>query len=71
MIEVSIMEKVCLLGTIALVSCSVFADVMLENRNFRLTIGDDASGKSLLVKATGEEMLVADEKIPFFSVTQA
>ena len=53
-----------------LLSCSVFGDVTLENRNFRLVIGDDATAKSLVLKANGEECLDAREGLPVFSVTQ-
>ena len=46
------------------------ADVTLESSDFRLTLGDDACAKSLVVKATGEECLDASCKKPFLSVTQ-
>ena len=45
-------------------------DVVLENARFRLVIGGDATAKSLVVKATGEEMLDISEGLPAFSVTQ-
>lgn len=45
-------------------------DVVLENARFRLVIGGDATAKSLVVKATGEEMLDTTEGLPAFSVTQ-
>ena len=46
------------------------ADVTIENKEFRLTIGDDACAKSLVVKATGEELVDAVERLPLFSLTQ-
>ena len=46
------------------------ADVTLESSDFRLTLGDDACAKSLVVKATGEECLDTSCKKPFLSVTQ-
>jgi len=58
------------------VACATFAvlaaapDVVIENARFKLTIGADARAKSLLVKATGEEMLDLREDIPVFSVIQ-
>ena len=45
-------------------------DVTLENARFRLVIGGDAIAKSLVVKATGAEMLDTREPLPAFSVTQ-
>ena len=47
-----------------------YGDVTLENRRARLVIGDDATAKSLVLKATGEELLDAHEGIPMFTVTQ-
>ena len=46
------------------------AEVTIEKKEFRLTIGDDACAKSLVVKATGEECVDASLKRPFLSVTQ-
>ena len=62
--------KTVLTGALALLGCAALAAVTLENRNFRLTLGDDAQAKSLVVKATGEETLVAAERLPFCAVTQ-
>ena len=44
--------------------------VVLENARFRLTVGADATVRSLVVKATGEECAAAPGEIPLFSVTQ-
>ena len=55
---------------IALMALPAFADVTLENAACRLTVGDDALVRSLVVKATGEEMLDAREPVPFVTVTQ-
>ena len=41
-----------------------------ENKNFRLTVGENATAESLVYKPTGEELLFAGEDIPLFSVTQ-
>ena len=49
---------------------AAFGDIAFENRNFRFVLGDDATAKSLVVKATGEEMLVPGERMPFCAVTQ-
>ena len=64
------MKKNTLLSAIAALAASASADVVLENADFRLTIGDDACAKSLVVKATGEECVDAACKRPFLSVTQ-
>ena len=45
-------------------------DVVLENARLRLTVGDDAVVRSLVVKPTGEECVDATERLPLFSVTQ-
>ena len=66
------MKKLIALPLIAAVSASVtaFADVVVENGRFKLVLGDNARAKSLVVKATGEEMLDPAEDIPAFSVIQ-
>jgi len=46
------------------------ADVTLENARFRLTVGEDALVKSLVLKATEEELADAQAIEPLFSVTQ-
>ncbi len=46
-------------------------EIILENRHFRLAVGEDALAKSLVLKATGEECLMQDEGVALFSVTQA
>ena len=58
--------------TVAAVLCAAVAsaDVTVGNSKFTLTIGDDAVPKSLVVKATGEEMLAPARGRPLFSVTQ-
>lgn len=45
-------------------------DAVIENARFRLVLGGDARAKSLVVKATGEEMLDVKEDVPAFSATQ-
>ena len=54
----------------ALASAAVLADVKVSSGKFTLTIGDDAVPKSLVVNATGEEMLAPARGRPLFSVTQ-
>ena len=44
--------------------------VVVETKTFRLTISPDATARSLIAKATGEECLLTDEKIPVFASTQ-
>ena len=45
-------------------------DIVIENRRFRLTVGEDAKVKSLVLKETGEECVDARDGVPLFSVTQ-
>ena len=46
------------------------SDIVIENVRFRLSVGEDAAVKSLVLKASGEECVPQDEAIPLFSVTQ-
>ena len=66
--------SVCLLAALAagVVSRaeSATADVVLENAAFRLTVGDDAVAKSLVIKANGEECLDNREGLPLFETVQ-
>lgn len=66
------MKKLIALSLVAAVSASLtaFADVVVENGKFKLVLGDNARAKSLVVKATGEEMLDLKEDIPAFSAIQ-
>ena len=57
-------------GAVLLACCAVAADVVVENDDFRLAVGDDACVRSLVVKATGEECVDASLKAPLLSVTQ-
>lgn len=43
--------------------------IIIENKKFRLVISEDCKAESLILKSSGEELL-ADEKLPLFSVTQ-
>ena len=43
--------------------------IIIENAKFRLVISEDCKAESLILKSSGEELL-ADEKLPLFSVTQ-
>jgi hypothetical protein len=45
-------------------------DIVIENEELRLVVGEDCIVKSLVHKATGEECLVTGEDIPLFTVTQ-
>ena len=54
----------------AFAACAFGGDVVLENARMRLTIGDDAVVKSLVVKPSGVECVDATERLPLFSVTQ-
>ncbi len=46
-------------------------DIIIENKYTKLIIGDNCVAKSLVYKATGEELLVPEEEIALFSVSQA
>ena len=45
-------------------------DIIIENEQVRLLIGNDGIVKSLIYKPTNEECLVSGENIPIFTVTQ-
>ena len=44
--------------------------VVVETEAFRLTINPDATARSLVIKATGEECLASDTGLPVFAATQ-
>ena len=44
--------------------------IVLETETFKLTVGNDAVARSLVIKETNEEMLVKGANVPLFSVTQ-
>ena len=50
--------------------CAAAQDVTLENARFRLVLSGDGYAKSLVVKATGEEMLEPSARTPFSTITQ-
>jgi len=54
-----------------LIAGEALCDVVIETERMRLTVGDDAAVKSLVVKSSGEECVPAGASIPLFSVTQA
>ncbi len=47
-----------------------FNNIILENKEFCLTIGSDCIAESLIHKATGTECLLQGEEIPLFSLTE-
>lgn len=51
-------------------TCASAQDVVLENAKFRLVLSEDGYSRSLVVKATGEEMLEPGAKTPFSTITQ-
>ena len=57
-----------LVATLAAVSG--WANVVIENDAFRLMVASNAVVRSLVVKASGEELLDAAAETPLFSVTQ-
>ena len=66
------MKRLLALLSVAALSAltTASADVVVENARFKLVLGDNARPKSLVVKATGEEMLDLTEDVPAFSVIQ-
>lgn len=58
------------MAAFAVVSAADCRDVVIENARMKLVIGGNARAKSLVVKATGQEMLDLTEDIPVFSVVQ-
>ncbi|MDD4009394.1 MAG: hypothetical protein PHQ67_06225 [Fermentimonas sp.] len=46
------------------------SDVVIENEQYRLIVGNNAIAKSLVLKSTNEECLMQGENIALFSVTQ-
>ena len=60
----------CLAFAVSSFGAAFGADVTVETKAFRLVIGEDAAAKSLVVKATGEEMLEPREGLPVFASTQ-
>ena len=72
-------KNIILLFTLLLVHHSSYAqkealvagdDIVIENDQFKLVIGNDAITKSLVLKSTHEECLMQGEEIAIFSVTQ-
>ena len=61
---------------ICVTACAVRAEacpsvpLVIENARFRLSVGDDAVVRSLVLKATGEECAAGAEGVPLFTVTQ-
>ena len=62
--------KSIVIGALAVLSLSSSAEVVVETKAFRLTLGDDAVAESLVVKETDEEMLDPHERLPLFATTQ-
>ena len=67
------MKKIVAFGLSGLLTAGAWAaapDVVVENAAMKLVFGADARAKSLVVKATGEELLSCAEDIPAFSAVQ-
>ncbi|MCQ2163559.1 MAG: hypothetical protein MJZ04_00110 [Bacteroidales bacterium] len=65
-------QWVAILAVLTACACSRTenTDIVLESSTFRLTIGQDATARSLVLKENGQEMLSKGDAIPLFSVTQ-
>ena len=67
----SILLAVCLVGALSLPCVATEgSSIVVENGRFRLAIGDDAVAKSLVLKATGEELVERDADVPFCAAVQ-
>ena len=64
------MKKTALALAMVVAAFVALGDIVFENKAFKLVIGGDAKAKSLVVKATGEEVLDPREGLPMFSTTQ-
>ena len=64
------MRIIALMAALAVGVTADCSDVVVENARMKLVIGDNARAKSLVVKATRQEMLDVTEDIPLFSVVQ-
>ena len=53
-----------------LVAGSAMGDVVVENARCRLVLAEEGYAKSLVVKATGEEMIEPGARVPFSTITQ-
>ena len=62
--------RLALIAMLAASQLHAAGEVTLKNERFVLRVGPDCAAESLVLKANGEEMLRADERIPLFSVTQ-
>ena len=58
------------LCTVAVLSGPARADIVLENARFSLALSPNGAAKSLVVKSTGEECLVAGERLAFCQAVQ-
>lgn len=72
-----ILMSINIIVNLAVVACSDKSvqkvnenDIVLENEQFKLTIGSNAIAKSLILKSNGEECLMPGENMAIFSVTQ-
>ncbi len=67
---ISSREIICLSSLALCLTLQLLADVTIENREMRLTLGDDSRAVSLVHKATGQECLAPGINEPAFSLTQ-
>lgn len=64
------MKAACAALVFGAVRFAAAGDIAFETDTFRLVLGKDATAKSLVLKANGEECLDTKEGIPLFSTTQ-
>ena len=57
-------------AVLAALSCAANGAVVFENARMKLVVGDDARVESLVVKATGEEMVAEGERLPLMTAEQ-
>jgi len=64
------MRKLVMTALVAILAGLASGEIVIENAKFRLALGEDATVRSLTLKASGEELLSLRDPIPFCSVTQ-
>lgn len=63
-------KLVVAMSHLAFAAFAALPDITVENDRCRLVISPDGYAKSLVVKATGEECLMPEVRVPFATITQ-
>ena len=62
--------KVALAAVVSTAMLPTFGNIVFENVRMKLVVGDDAKVESLVVKATGEEMVAPGGRLPLMTAEQ-